>query len=135
MKKELLKILFCSGVLLFSQTASFESNILLKFKKYENYKNEAKIIHSIPKLFVFGYKKVFLNFKYYQFQDNKRGDVLEIYRPFKYQYPIIYGFDLNNNKKFEKDELIKDMEKDGLNGNEESLNKWEYNLKKYIRDY
>jgi len=56
---------------------------------------------------------------------NKNGNIMNIS-----EHPLFYNFDLNNNGKFEDEEILMDEKGDGLNGNEE----WLWMMKKRMME-
>lgn len=142
MTNEWPKILLLSGILLLNPkfSESYGKDILpQKFQDFENYKQKSKFTVEKNKIFKCGPLKYNLKYKYYY---PPKGKVLEIYllskkRKLKYASPIIYAFDKNQDGIFEREEYLKDdkpKKPDGLNGNENSIPKWEYFFKKYVKD-
>ena len=127
------QILLLSGVLILPSSFSEGS------KRFKNYKENATSISTENKLFKYLVFEYHLKYKHYH---NIEGKVLEIYLlkkngRLKHKHPIIYAFDKNNNGTFERSEYLKDdvpRKPDGLNGNEKPLLKWEFNLRKYIKN-
>lgn len=68
------------------------------------------------------WKKLYIQ-RNYDIDGDKDMDVAELYLPPNAK-PVFYGFDLDDDEKFTTAEMLLDLKMDGINGNEERLDRY-----------
>jgi len=120
-------ILLTLGILTMPISAQeFPKNLGIP-KRFENYQTKAHMLAS-HNIYINEY---FLHVQPYSLGEHGKPDVEEVYEILGSnengnimnisEHPLFYNFDLNNNGRFEDEEILMDEEGDGLNGNEEWL--------------